>query len=30
METHMITSQQVDLASVQNIVNYSENDMGRI
>lgn len=30
METHMITSQQVDLASVQNIVNYSEKDMGRI
>lgn len=27
METHMITTQQVDLASVQNIVNYLEKDM---
>ena len=27
MKTHMITTQQVDLASVQNIVNYLEKDM---
>ena len=27
METHMITTQQVDLASDQNIVNYLEKDM---